>query len=221
MANQKGKSMSQELALQRLSMMGDWLPLKTFDHKLLLSELGPFKNDWKKYNPSKPINRWGLSVTSLDGELSGIPDLDSLGEYNKRHNKNYTNSDINRLTPVFEKSPTLQKILNPYLPWLGRCHFIRLDTGGFFPEHYDINKLDYNSHEIRLIGFVNNNDISRYKFCYENCLIQGIQDGKFYYFNAHKHHSVFSFVNNCIQLIVCLRFDQDLFKVLIENYQYR
>ena len=35
-----------------------------------------------RYNPSKDIDRYGLSVTSLDGGLSGYPDLDSLTEYN-------------------------------------------------------------------------------------------------------------------------------------------
>ena len=38
--------------------------------------------EYVKYNPRKDIDRWGLSLTSLDGEMSGIPDLDSLLEYN-------------------------------------------------------------------------------------------------------------------------------------------
>ena len=43
--------------------------------------------DYVKYNPRKPIARYGLSLTSLDGGLSGIPDLDSLHEYNQENNK--------------------------------------------------------------------------------------------------------------------------------------
>ena len=35
--------------------------------------------EYVQYNPRKPINRYGLSVTSLDGGCSCIPDLDSLG----------------------------------------------------------------------------------------------------------------------------------------------
>ena len=35
------------------------------------------KYEWLKYNPRKDINRYGLSVTSLDGKLTGI-DLDSI-----------------------------------------------------------------------------------------------------------------------------------------------
>ena len=38
--------------------------------------------DYVRYNRRKDINRYGLSITSLDGGLTGIPDLDSLHEYN-------------------------------------------------------------------------------------------------------------------------------------------
>ena len=78
----------QLIAMQRLSMMGDWLELDIFNHDKLMEEIAPFKDDWKPYNTRKPNNRWGLSVTSLDGGLSGIPDLDSLSEYNKKYNNN-------------------------------------------------------------------------------------------------------------------------------------
>ena len=46
------------------------------------------KYEWLKYNPRKDINRYGLSVTSLDGKLTGI-DLDSISEYNKENNTSY------------------------------------------------------------------------------------------------------------------------------------
>ena len=50
--------------------------------------------DFVKYNPRKPIDRWGLSLTSLDGGMTGIPDLDSLFEYNKEHNTSYVEKDF-------------------------------------------------------------------------------------------------------------------------------
>ena len=37
--------------------------------------------NWIPYNPRKNLPRWGQSITSLDGEMSGIPDLDSVLEY--------------------------------------------------------------------------------------------------------------------------------------------
>ena len=75
-----------------------------------MEELKPYNNDWKPYNVRKPNNRWGLSITSLDGGLSGIPDLDSLYEYNKDNNVEITNQDIKTYTSVYETMPTLQKV---------------------------------------------------------------------------------------------------------------
>ena len=142
-------------SLLRLHSMGDWLEMKSkFSPKQLIKEIAPFKDQWKPYNLRNPNNRWGLSVTSLDGKLSGIPDLDSLLQYNNINNTNITNHDINTYTDVYNSSPELQKIIEPWKPWLGRCHFLRLDTGGYFPEHYDINKLEYDYDEIRFVAFV-------------------------------------------------------------------
>ena len=74
-------------ALLRLQTMGDWLQMKTkFSPRKLMQEIEKFKDDWKPYNLRNSNNRWGLSVTSLDGGLSGIPDLDSLLQYNKINN---------------------------------------------------------------------------------------------------------------------------------------
>lgn len=209
-----------KLALQRLHMMGDWLRIGRFDAQRLFQQLQPFESEWKPYNPRKKINRFGLSVTSLDGKLSGIPDLDSLGEYNRLHGTSYQNSDFKALTPVFEQCSELQKIISPYLPWLGRCHFIRLDKGGYFPEHYDNNKLDWGFEEIRMIAFIHKNSRFTYKFCYNDQLMNFIADGDLYYFNANKNHSVFSFADNCIQLVMTLTFDSNLFSKILETCDY-
>ena len=70
--------MSYDKSYTRLHTMGDWLEMKSFNHRLIMKDLEPFNNAWCPYNVKKPNNRWGLSITSLDGNLSGIPDLDSL-----------------------------------------------------------------------------------------------------------------------------------------------
>lgn len=212
--------MSDDIALHRLHTMGDWLQMKSFSYNKVLEELEPFSNSWKPYNLRKPNNRWGLSITSLDGELSGIPDLDSLYEYNKRNNTNIKNHDINVYTDVYYQSPTLQQIIEPWKPWLGRCHFLKLNAGGFFPEHYDINKLDYSYNDTRLIAFVNNNDKYGMKFLYEDQLLN-VSEGSLYWFNANKRHSVFSMVDDCIMIVFCLKFDKTLFETIIEQYRLR
>jgi hypothetical protein len=207
-------------ALQRLLTMGDWLEMKSFNSSNIMKDLEDFDADWKPYNQNKPNNRWGLSITSLDGLLSGIPDLDSLYEYNKIHSTKITNQDINQYTEVYGKSIELRKIIDPWKPWLGRCHYLKLNSGGFFPEHYDINKLDYSYDEIRLIGFVNNCNKSTMKFIYEDTVLN-VNDGSLYYFNASKRHSVFSMTENCIMIVFCLRFDEKLFETLLNQYRLK
>ena len=65
---------------QTLTQYGNFIELDvTTNAEQLVSWAGTF--DWVKYNPRKDVNRWGLSITSLDGGLSGVPDLDSLYEY--------------------------------------------------------------------------------------------------------------------------------------------
>lgn len=210
--------MSYEKAYTRLHTMGDWLELQDFDSKQIMRDLDSWKNEWKPYNRNKPNNRFGLSITSLDGGLGGIPDLDSLYEYNKINGTDVKNHDIKTLTPVYDSSSELQKIIEPWKPWLGRCHFLKLNAGGYFPEHYDINKLDYAYDEIRLIGFVNKSSKYTLKFLYEDKLLD-VQDGSLYWFNANKRHSVFSMTDDCIMIVFCLKFDEKLFETVIKEYQ--
>ena len=210
--------MSYEKAYTRLHTMGDWLELQDFDSKQIMRDLDSWKNEWKPYNRNKPNNRFGLSITSLDGGLGGIPDLDSLYEYNKINGTDVKNHDIKTMTPVYDSSRELQKIIEPWKPWLGRCHFLKLNAGGYVPEHYDINKLDYAYDEIRLIGFVNKSSKYTLKFLYEDKLLD-VQDGSLYWFNANKRHSVFSMTDDCIMIVFCLKFDEKLFETVIKEYQ--
>lgn len=210
--------MSYDRAYTRLHTMGDWLEMQSFSSNKIMEELKEWGGHWKPYNQKKPNNRWGLSITSLDGKLSGIPDLDSLAEYNKRNNTEINNQDINKYTEVYNSMPTLQKIIEPWKPWLGRCHFLKLNAGGYFPEHYDINKLDYSYDDTRLIGFVNQSSKYTLKFLYEDKLIQA-QNGTLHWFNASKRHSVFSMKDDCIMLVMCLKFDEKLFETIIKQYR--
>jgi len=212
--------MSYDKALARLFTMGDWLQMKThINTRKLMKEIEPYNDSWKPYNLRNPNNRWGLSVTSLDGKLSGIPDLDSLLQYNNIHGTQIRNSDINKYTEVYNNSEELQKIIEPWKPWLGRCHFLKLNTGGYFPEHYDINKIEYDYDEIRFIAFINKCDKKDLKFIYEDT-VRDVKDGQLFYFNANKRHSVFSTSDDIVMLVFCMKFDEHLFERLIEQYRY-
>ncbi len=202
-------------ALLRLNTMSDWIELNPgFKKDKLLEELKPFEKDWKRYNPKKPNNRWGLSVTSIDGGLHGIPDLTSLRDWEIQTGEQIHNHDLNVPTDVYKNCPTLQAILEPWKPWLGRCHFLRMDRGSFFPEHFDINKEDYSYDEVRFIGFVKCNEYD-FKWIYDDRVIKG-NAGTLWYFNGNKRHSVFSFKDGIILLVMCLKFDKELFQKMLD-----
>jgi hypothetical protein len=203
-------------ALVRLGTMCDWIEFEPgFKKDKLLKEIEPFKNDWKRYNPKKPNNRWGLSITSIDGGLHGIPDLTSLRDWEIQTGEQIHNHDLNVPTDVYKNCPTLQAILEPWKPWLGRCHFLRMDRGSFFPEHFDINKEDYSYDEVRFVGFVKCNEYD-FKWIYDDKVIKG-RPGSLWYFNGNKRHSVFSFRDDVVLLVMCLKFDKDLFQKMLDH----
>lgn len=103
--------------------------------------------DYVRYNPRKDINRWGLSLTSLDGGMSGIPDLDSLLDYNKDYNTKYTEKDFSTPTEAYYY-PELVDILEPIQQHIFRSHVLRIDKGGFFPAHRDFYGMHFDSFRI-------------------------------------------------------------------------
>lgn len=204
-----------EKALARLYTMADWQEFPGFDAHQILEELKPFNEDWKKYNPNKPNNRWGLSITSYDGGLSGIPDLTSLKDYELETGIVLKNEDLNIPTPVWTESIELKRLLEPWKKWITRCHFLRMDRGSFFPDHYDVNKHDFSYNEIRLVGFVKCNEYN-FKWIYDDKIIKGI-DGSLWYFNGNKRHCVFSTEDDVMLLVICLKWDKDLFLYMLDN----
>ena len=121
--------------LTRIALYGDVLPLKfKLDYKKFEKGLKLFDDKWVQYNPRKNIPREGLSITSLDGGFSGIPDLDSLKEYNEQHNIYIDEPDIKTLTPFY---PYVESVLSKFKNHLGRTHLIRKYAGGQFPSHRD------------------------------------------------------------------------------------
>ena len=82
-----------------LTRYGDCYELKfKVDQKTITNQLSMYKEDWIRYKPRKNIPRYGLSITSLDGGLRGIPDLDSVREYNIKNNLNLDETDFNKKT---------------------------------------------------------------------------------------------------------------------------
>ena len=112
------------MSYSSLLTYGDFIPLKvTCNVNKLFEEIQDFS--FQKYNPRKPhINRNGLSITSLDGELGGI-DLDSMKEYNIENYTDYVEHCFRTPTQVYHKSSQIRKLIEPFKGiFLGHTYYI-------------------------------------------------------------------------------------------------
>lgn len=147
------------------------------------------KFDWVKYNPRKDVNRWGLSITSLDGGLSGVPDLDSLYEYNKENGTQYTEQDFDKPTPALN-----DQIKDVLAPWEGhyyRTHFLKFGPGGFFPPHRDWDYETFTNKSFRLIMPLENVNPPYFNFVYEDKILNW-KTGSLYFLDTIKMHYLFN-----------------------------
>lgn len=171
---------------------------------------------WKTYSPHKlGYNRFGLSVTSLDGGFSGIPDLCSLREHRINTGENYTERDFVARTNVVEFIPQLNELLDFFEPGLGRTHFIRLNKGGFFPPHRD-NGAIVGVPTFRILVPINNFGINDMKWIQEE-KVTYFETGFTYFVNTTKPHSVFSFVDNCVMLVLNVVWSDEILKRMVHK----
>lgn len=167
----------------------------------LENELLSFKDKWVQYNPYKPDNkREGLSLTSLNGEFGGHPDLYSLREYHRRGGKLYSEMDFRVATPAYHALKSLHPILDYFKAHLGRTHILRFGAGGFFPPHRDGAYLD-EPDTIRIIVPLNRAHKSHFVFLHDNRRLN-LDIGNVYFVNTQIAHSVFAFADN-VKLLVC------------------
>ncbi len=206
----------EEVNSQRLShysqiwLYGDIIPLKFFiDPDKIANEIQQFTENWVPYNILRgDTGRMGLSVTSLDGGLGGYPDLQSLYQYSKETGHKVSENDFNKLTPVYEKMPSLHEVLSYFKEGLGRSRFVKFKAGGHFPPHRDqsVNYIvpDY----FRIFVPLANTGENSLIFMYDGKPVQ-YQPGRCYLFNALKVHSVFSFTENALTLALSLKLNQE------------
>ena len=154
----------------------------------ILNDLKHFNDKWAPYNPRKNINRWGLSVTNLDGRLGPGPDLDSLYEYNKENNTNYSELDFNVPTPVYD---IVKSYCDPVKEWLFRSHILKLEPGGFFPDHVD--NIGPTIDSFRLLVPLQVCDPKDFGyFIYDQNKILFWDYGHLYFVNTCKRHTIFN-----------------------------
>jgi len=183
-------------------MAGDYYGLAPLiDLGNLVSELEGFAGDWKPYNPTKgDFKRQGLSLTSLDGGLSGVPDLTSLREHNLQNGTLYNELSFRTPTPVFDACPSLHSLLMPLRESLGRCHFLKFGTGGFFPFHRD--SVGFQTDTVfRIFVPLYRHSPRDFVFLYGDQRIH-LEPGRPYFINTVKEHAVFSFDEQSVHLVL-------------------
>lgn len=173
-----------------LTRFGNVTKLKIkYDAYEFLNSIKKFDNKWVQYNRSKPfIPREGLSILSLDGGFSGIPDLDSLLEYNKKNNTKITEFDIKTPTPVYEYALPYFEFIKEHAI---RTHVIRLHPGGFFPIHRDNNAV--NVKHLRLfVPLINCNPPDMFFMLDYDYRILNFDPGSVYFINTSLPHILFN-----------------------------
>ena len=204
------KTSESEIDYSMLTSLGSFYPLSIFfDWDLLKKQLEVRCNDWLIYNKSKPeCKREGLGLFTLDGRVSG-EDLTSIREYNSENRTDYNELSFRVPTPYWKELTSLSEPLKPLENNLGRSHLIRLKNGGFFPPHRDLGET------FRLIAFFN---------CSPNYLIFTLDDQKIffqnnilYFANARKTHSLFSFQEEALILVLNVEYSDTSLGFVMRN----
>lgn len=189
------------LSLERVVLLG----IRIDAYSIRENRIKSYESHFKSYNPHKPnCNRFGLSITSLDGKFSGDPDLYSLREYNRNNGTSYEESDFRTHTPFYKECKELSIPMKVFEPFMGRTHVLRLDKGGFFPPHRDSNLNSF-----RLFAPLIDN--SNYIFLVDDKRVL-LDRGCVYFVQTMVQHSLFSFKDNSYFIV----FNIDLCKESIE-----
>ena len=142
--------------------------------------------DYVHYNPRKDIKRYGLSITSLDGGVSGRPDLDSL--YKADGIDRWSEMDFNVRTPVADH-PEIKKLLDHFGNNVGRSHILKINPGGYFPPHRDFRKKLFDT--FRIIVPLLNTDYPSFTFMLEDKVLNW-ETGRPYFLDTSKQHHLFN-----------------------------
>ena len=180
----------------------------------ILSELDTFSHEWKPYNPRKKPGREGLSVTSLDGGFSGVPDLDSIREYCIKHQVRLDEMSFQKPT---EAAPVFSTYMEPFEGYIGRSHVIRMDGGGYFPPHRDDKKAEPTS--FRLLVPLQQCNPPHMWFMLEDKPIH-FEHGRAYFINTCMEHTVFA-CYPCMFLVLNIAVNGRTVETLLNHMEWK
>lgn len=203
-----------------LTSLGDVTPLRFKMDVTAAREAVAGFGEWPQYNSYKPhIQRRGLSLTSLDGGMTGWPDLQSLAEVQRETGTRYREMDFTTPTPAFEALREVSAgLLSHFEPHLGRSHLLRLDAGGYFPWHRDSYGLDPRA--FRVIVPLWNTGHGDWVFLLDDNRVM-MEPGRAYFVNTRHAHCLFSFVDNCVQMVLNVGLTEEGVDALVQQLLYR
>ncbi len=198
-----------------LAALGDFYPLSIYVNPSdVKDQLQEFEDDWKEYNPKKVgFRRFGLSVTSLDGGLGGVPDLTSVFEYNKEHGSNYDELSFNQPTKVFKNVTAINPVLDPFGENIGRSHFLKFGEGGFFPFHRDSQFLGEDTFRIFVPLYMHG--LRDFVFILGDKMIT-LEAGTAYFINTKIQHALFSFCEESIHLVINVALNEETVNKVVD-----
>ena len=193
---------------------GKTIELNNFiDPNQLLKSIDQY--DWIPYNPRKNLPRWGLSITSLDGGMSGIPDLDSVLEYCIKNNVELHESDFNKKTDLWQH---VSSVLEPYSDHLGRTHVIKMDTGGCFPTHRDDRNIDVKIFRL-FIPLKHCNPPTTYFILDREIL--NFEHGRVYFIDTCQEHTIFTCSQTSYFIVANIVLNEQSVQIVLDNMMSR
>lgn len=203
------------ILFSHLANLGNYFPLDIFIEPFQVQEqLQGFEDSWVEYNPKKKgFRRYGLSVTSLDGGLSGVPDLTSVYEYNLANNTNHDELSFRVRTAVYNSVAALRPLFDEFNESIGRTHFLKFDEGGFFPFHRD--SQFFGEDTFRLFVPLHMHGQREFVFLLGDEILK-LESGRVYFINTKIEHAVFSFCENSVHLVMNVELSESTVKKVVD-----
>lgn len=137
---------------------------------------------WYPYHVGKGIERYAVSITSLDGSLTPGPNFESLHQYNEQHGTKYNEMSFTEQTPC---SAPYAHLFDHFL--VGRSHYLKLPRAGYFPWHRDPDPSS-----IRIVHTIKNCSPDKLVWILDDKPLQ-LRDDRWYMINTLKKHCLFAF----------------------------
>jgi len=200
-----------------LANLGTQVKLKwKIDHHTVENQLKQFDDKWVRQNALKDPNnnRWALPMTSNTGSVNDTMHLGSFGHVGKKQKVEMKEENFITPTEVYENIPDLKKLVDLFLPDIGRVHVVRVDKGGHFPPHRDFQGLapEY----LRLLTVFGRCSPENYAQIIDGQLYYP-EPGYVYFTNFQLDHSVFSFSDNLYCLILTVKLNRRNHDIIMQN----